>query len=117
MAKSSAALAASMVFFLTCVAGDRAHASDEAAAQSMFDAAARSWSLATTQPPAAAAGGAQTAKIDLLREVDATLRRIVERFPATRLATRLSSGDVVGDLSMARTSLAIEHAIGESCDP
>jgi hypothetical protein len=97
------------------LAGDGVDA--ETRAQALMRDASELWSGLDRSTPVAPHSEAHAARLDALRRVDATLRSIVERYPATPLGRRLAAGGSVGDLSMARSSLAIEQVRAESCDP
>jgi hypothetical protein len=96
-------------------AGDGGDA--ETRAEALMRDANEIWVGLDRSTPVTPHGEAHAARLNALRRVDATLRRIVEIYPATPLARRLAAGGSVGDLSMARSSLAIEQFLAETCDP
>jgi hypothetical protein len=96
-------------------AGEGADAEDQA--QALMRDASDLWANLDRSTPIAPHSEAHAARLDALRRIDTTLRSIVERYPASPLARRLATGGSVGDLSMARSSLAIEQFLAESCDP
>ena len=102
---------------LSVAAAASAEASDDGAAQALFREAASAWTQARGVEAPNPSTEAHALKLGLLRKVDSTLRRIVERYPATQLGRSLAEGGTVEEVSMARSSLAIEEFLGESCDP
>jgi hypothetical protein len=96
-------------------AGEGADAENKA--QALMRDASDLWANLDRSTPIAPHSEAHAARLYALRRIDTTLRSIVERYPASPLARRLATGGSVGDLSMARSSLAIEQLLAESCDP
>ena len=94
-----------------------AETAEDGAAQALLREAATAWTQARDVEAPHPATDAHALKLGLLRKADATLRRIVERHATTPLARSLAQGGTIDGLSMARTSLAIEEFLAESCDP
>lgn len=83
-------------------------ASEEAATR-LIGEAAQIWNRALSMRAAATDEAALRARLDLLHQVEAALRRVREDYPTTLPAIRLRDGGVVATMSLARVEAALRN--------
>ncbi len=70
---------------------------------------------AITLLEAAESESAAPAKLSLLEQAETTLQTIIARYPSTALAVKLTSGQQIGNVSLATVEAAVEAARGPAC--